>query len=245
MPIELTFPYQVIPSDHRSDLDNRYVGSLYEKEGCEQYEYSLWRHRFTDCSVEVTLKSDRLGCLRSHSGQIVFPNLNSPNIDQNCPYIRIWHFFQFPKHLLRKIIDWHLFFSITPPFFNSGSSWSGWSRFVLLHSDHLFLENLDPSLIDSFFHRFIADISKVERGKPFCHSSIGPDPPFLENLDTLLIDLIFHRFIADIPKLMRVKLFTISVPDWCKFPPFHFRYFQVGAGEAVRHPAGEKHGHGR
>ena len=40
----------------------RCVGSLYEKKGCEQNEYSLWRHRFTDCSVEVTLRSDHLGC---------------------------------------------------------------------------------------------------------------------------------------------------------------------------------------
>ena len=58
-----TLPHQVRPSDHRSDLDSRCVGSLYEKEGCEQHEYSLWRHRFTDCSVEVTLRSDCLGCL--------------------------------------------------------------------------------------------------------------------------------------------------------------------------------------
>ena len=31
--------------------------------GCEQHEYSLERHRFSDCSVEVTLRSDCLGCL--------------------------------------------------------------------------------------------------------------------------------------------------------------------------------------
>ena len=31
--------------------------------GCEQHDYSLWRHGFTDCSVEVTLRSDCLGCL--------------------------------------------------------------------------------------------------------------------------------------------------------------------------------------
>ena len=31
--------------------------------GFKQYEYSLWRHRFTDNSVEVTLRSDCLGCL--------------------------------------------------------------------------------------------------------------------------------------------------------------------------------------
>ena len=55
-------PHQVWPSDHWSDLDNRDVGSLYEKEGCEQHEYSLC-HRFTDCSVEVTLRSDCLSCL--------------------------------------------------------------------------------------------------------------------------------------------------------------------------------------
>ena len=49
------------PSDYQSDLDNRCVWSRYEKEGCEQHEYSLWRHRFTDCSVDVTLRSDCLG----------------------------------------------------------------------------------------------------------------------------------------------------------------------------------------
>ena len=59
----LTLPHQVRPSDHRSDLDNMCVGSLYEKEGWEKHEYSLWRHRFTDCSVEVTLRSHCLGCL--------------------------------------------------------------------------------------------------------------------------------------------------------------------------------------
>ena len=59
----LTLPYQVWPSDYQSDLDNRCVWSRYEKEGCEQHEYSLWRHRFTDCSVDVTLRSDCLGCL--------------------------------------------------------------------------------------------------------------------------------------------------------------------------------------
>ena len=37
---------------HTTDLDNGCVGKLYEKEGCEQHEYSLWRHRFTVCSVE-------------------------------------------------------------------------------------------------------------------------------------------------------------------------------------------------
>ena len=37
----ITLPYQVRTSDHRSDLDNRCVGSMYEKEGCEQHEYSL------------------------------------------------------------------------------------------------------------------------------------------------------------------------------------------------------------
>ena len=31
--------------------------------GCEPHEYALSRHRFTDCSVEVTLRSDCLGCL--------------------------------------------------------------------------------------------------------------------------------------------------------------------------------------
>ena len=60
-----TLPYQVWPSDYQSDLDNRCVWSRYEKEGCEQHEYSLWRYRFTDCSVEVTLRSDCLGCLNS------------------------------------------------------------------------------------------------------------------------------------------------------------------------------------
>ena len=56
-------PYQVWPSDYQSDLDNRCVWSGYENEGCEQHEYSLWRHRLTDCSVEVTLRSDCLGRL--------------------------------------------------------------------------------------------------------------------------------------------------------------------------------------
>ena len=58
-----TLPYQVWPSDYQSDLDNRCVWSGYENEGCEQHEYSLWRHRFTCCSVEVTLRSDCLGRL--------------------------------------------------------------------------------------------------------------------------------------------------------------------------------------
>ena len=44
-------------------LDNRCVWSRYEKGVCEQHEYSLWRHRFTDCSVEVTLRSNCLGRL--------------------------------------------------------------------------------------------------------------------------------------------------------------------------------------
>ena len=56
-------PYQVWPSDYQSDLDNRCVLSRYKNEGCEQHEYSLWRHLFTDCSVEVTLRSDCLGRL--------------------------------------------------------------------------------------------------------------------------------------------------------------------------------------
>ena len=49
-----------------SDLDNRCALpclQLYEREGDEQHEYSLRRQRFTDCSVEATLRSDRLGCL--------------------------------------------------------------------------------------------------------------------------------------------------------------------------------------
>ena len=62
-PSSPTLPYQVWPSDYQSDLDNRCVWSGYENEGCEQHEYSLWRHRFTDCSVEVTLRSDCLGRL--------------------------------------------------------------------------------------------------------------------------------------------------------------------------------------
>ena len=36
----------------RSDLDNMCALELYEKEGCEQQEYSLWRHQFIVCSVE-------------------------------------------------------------------------------------------------------------------------------------------------------------------------------------------------
>ena len=32
--------------------------------GCEHHEYSLWRHRLTDCGMEVTLTSD---CLASRS----------------------------------------------------------------------------------------------------------------------------------------------------------------------------------
>ena len=56
-------PYQVWPSDYQSDLDNRCVWSRYKNEGCEQHEYSLWRHLFTDCSVEVTLRSNCLGRL--------------------------------------------------------------------------------------------------------------------------------------------------------------------------------------
>ena len=31
---------------------------------CEHHEYSLWRHRLTDCGMEVTLRSD---CLASRS----------------------------------------------------------------------------------------------------------------------------------------------------------------------------------
>ena len=63
VPEQIILPYQVWPSDYQSDLDNRCVWSGYENEGCEQHEYSLWRHRFTDCSVEVTLRSDCLGRL--------------------------------------------------------------------------------------------------------------------------------------------------------------------------------------
>ena len=37
----ITLPHQVRTSDHRSDLGNRGVGSMYEKEGCEQHEYLL------------------------------------------------------------------------------------------------------------------------------------------------------------------------------------------------------------
>ena len=32
--------------------------------GCEHHEYSLWRHRLTDCGMEVTLRSN---CLASRS----------------------------------------------------------------------------------------------------------------------------------------------------------------------------------
>ena len=45
-------PHQVWQSDHWSDRDNRCALKLYEQEGYEQHKYSLWRHRFTDCSVE-------------------------------------------------------------------------------------------------------------------------------------------------------------------------------------------------
>ena len=62
-----TLPYQVWPTDYQSDLDNRCVWSGYENEGCEQHEYSLWRHRFTNGSVEVTLRSDCLGRLNQLS----------------------------------------------------------------------------------------------------------------------------------------------------------------------------------
>ena len=36
--------------------------------GCEHHEYSLWRRRFTDCGLEVTLRSDCLAC-RSWAGK--------------------------------------------------------------------------------------------------------------------------------------------------------------------------------
>ena len=55
--------HQVWQSDHWSDLDNRCALQLFERERCEQHEYLLWRHQLTDCSVEVTLRSDCLGCL--------------------------------------------------------------------------------------------------------------------------------------------------------------------------------------
>ena len=58
--VQLILPHQVWQSDHWSDLHNRCALQLYEREGCEQHDNSLWRHRFTDCSVEVTLTSDRL-----------------------------------------------------------------------------------------------------------------------------------------------------------------------------------------
>ena len=64
-----TLPSQVRPSDYQSDLDNRCVCDAGTKRrGCEQHEYSLWRHRFTDCCVEVTLRSDCLAC-RSWAGK--------------------------------------------------------------------------------------------------------------------------------------------------------------------------------
>ena len=40
-----------IRSDSQTtDLDNRCALELYEQEGCDQQEYSLCRHRFSDCS---------------------------------------------------------------------------------------------------------------------------------------------------------------------------------------------------
>ena len=38
---EASCHHRVGQSAHWSDLDNRCVGKLYEKEGCEQHEYSL------------------------------------------------------------------------------------------------------------------------------------------------------------------------------------------------------------
>ena len=55
-----TLPHKVRPSDHRSELDNRCVGSLYEKEGASN----------------MNIHYDVTGLLtvvrRSHSGQIVW-----------------------------------------------------------------------------------------------------------------------------------------------------------------------------
>ena len=55
-----------IRSDRQTTSPTLTTGAPYSctnGRGCEQHEYSLWRHRFTDCSVEVTLRSDCLGCL--------------------------------------------------------------------------------------------------------------------------------------------------------------------------------------
>ena len=46
-------PHQVWHSDYWSDHDNRFAWQLYKKEGGEQHDYSIWRHRFTVCSVEA------------------------------------------------------------------------------------------------------------------------------------------------------------------------------------------------
>ena len=54
-------PHPVWKSDHCSDLDNRCAWKLYEKEGCEQHEYSLWRHQFTVCSVEGQIQVNLSG----------------------------------------------------------------------------------------------------------------------------------------------------------------------------------------
>ena len=39
-----------------------------KRRGCEHHEYSLWRHRFTDCCVEVTLSSEGLQKLGREEG---------------------------------------------------------------------------------------------------------------------------------------------------------------------------------
>ena len=44
--------HQVLQSDHWTDLAGKCALKLYEQEGCEQYEYSLGRHQFTDCGAE-------------------------------------------------------------------------------------------------------------------------------------------------------------------------------------------------
>ena len=62
----MTHPPCPIRSDRQTTsltLTTGVCGACTKRRGCEQHEYSLWRHRFTDCCVEVTLRSDCLACM--------------------------------------------------------------------------------------------------------------------------------------------------------------------------------------
>ena len=57
-------PYRIRSDSQTTGLtyfDNKCASDLYEKEGCEQHEYSVWRHRFTACSVEGHIQVNMSG----------------------------------------------------------------------------------------------------------------------------------------------------------------------------------------